>query len=155
MTVYDIPVKSIDGETMTLERFRGRMLLVVNVASRCGFTPQYKGLEEMYQRRKDDLVVLGFPCNQFGRQEPGSDREIRAFCDDYYNVSFPLFAKIDVNGAGAHPLYELLKAEKRGFLGRRAIAWNFTKFLVDRNGNVVKRYGSRTTPEKIEKEVFS
>jgi len=155
MTVYDIPVKSIDGETMTLERFRGRMLLVVNVASRCGFTPQYKGLEEMYQRRKDDLVVLGFPCNQFGRQEPGSDREIREFCDDYYNVSFPLFAKIDVNGAGAHPLYQLLKAEKRGFLGRQAIAWNFTKFLVDRNGNVVKRYSSRTTPEKIEKEVFS
>ena len=118
MTVYDVPVKTIDGDTITLERFRGRMLLIVNVASRCGFTPQYKGLEELYRRHKDDLVVLGFPCNQFGRQEPGSDREIRKFCDDYYNVSFPLFARIDVNGAGAHPLYQLLKAAQRGFLGR-------------------------------------
>jgi glutathione peroxidase len=152
MTVYDIPLKTIDGQTTTLDPYRGRKLLIV--ASRCGFTPQYKGLEELYRRRKDALVVLGFPCNQFGRQEPGSEQEIREFCDEYYSVSFPLFAKIDVNGANAHPLYRLLKSAKRGFLGREAIAWNFTKFLVDEGGQVLRRYGSRAKPESIEKELF-
>jgi glutathione peroxidase len=155
MTLYDIPVQTIDGETMTLERYRGKHLLIVNVASRCGFTPQYKELEDLYRRRKDDLVVLGFPCNQFGRQEPGTDDEIRRFCEDQYHVSFPLFAKIDVNGSNAHPLYRHLKAVKKGLLGREAIGWNFTKFLVDRNGDVLKRYSSRVKPETIERELYA
>jgi len=154
MTLYDIPLTTIDGETVTLERYRGKKLLIVNVASRCGFTPQYKGLEDLYRRHSDDLVVLGFPCNQFGRQEPGSSREIRAFCDEDYGVSFPLFAKVDVNGTNAHPLYEYLKAAKKGFLGRRAIPWNFTKFLVDENGTVAKRYGPHVRPEAIERELY-
>jgi glutathione peroxidase len=154
MTLYEIPVETIDGRAVTLEPYRGKQLLIVNVASRCGFTPQYKGLEELYRRRKHDLVVLGFPCNQFGRQEPGDNDQIQKFCDEQYNVSFPLFAKIDVNGSNAHPLYRYLKAAKRGFLGREAIAWNFTKFLVDKDGNVVKRYSSRVRPEAIERELY-
>jgi glutathione peroxidase len=153
MNLFDIPLTTIDGETTTLERYRGKRLLIVNVASRCGFTPQYKGLEELYRRHRDDLVVLGFPCNQFGGQEPGSSREIREFCDEYYHVTFPLFARIDVNGAHAHPLYRHLKSAKKGFLGRKAILWNFTKFLVGRNGEVLKRYGSRVKPEAIEEEL--
>ncbi len=154
MSLFDIPLTTIDGNTTTLAQYRGKRLLIVNVASRCGFTPQYKGLEELYRRHKDDLVVLGFPCNQFGSQEPGGDREIRDFCDESYRVTFPLFAKIDVNGRGAHPLYRQLKSAKRGFLGRKAIAWNFTKFLVDRNGEVSRRYGPRVRPEAIEKELY-
>jgi glutathione peroxidase len=154
MNLYDIPVMTIDGDTTTLNVYRDKRLLVVNVASRCGFTPQYKGLEELYRRHKDDLVVLGFPCNQFGRQEPGSDRQIREFCDEYYGVSFPLFAKVEVNGVNAHPLFRYLKSRKRGFLGREAIAWNFTKFLVDRGGDVLRRYGSRVKPEAIERELY-
>jgi glutathione peroxidase len=153
MSVFDIPVKTIDGHTMTLEAFRGRALLVVNVASRCGFTPQYAGLEALYRRHKDRLVVLGFPCNQFGRQEPGDESEIRNFCADQYDVTFPLFAKIDVNGANAHPLYRYLKSRKKGFLGRQTIAWNFTKFLISREGEVLKRYGPRQKPRAIEKDV--
>lgn len=149
MNVYDIPVATIDGKTITLDAYRGRALLIVNVASRCGFTPQYKGLEALYRRRAEDLVVLGFPCNQFGRQEPGSEPQIRQFCSEYYDVTFPLFAKIDVNGPHAHPLYRHLKSAKRGFLGREAIAWNFTKFLVSTDGEVLRRFGSRTTPEAI------
>ncbi len=154
MSLFDIPLTTIDGNTTTLAQYRGRRLLIVNVASRCGFTPQYKGLEELYRRHKDDLVVLGFPCNQFGQQEPGGDREILAFCGGSYQVTFPLFAKIDVNGRGAHPLYRHLKSAKKGFLGREAIAWNFTKFLVERSGEVSKRYGSRVRPEDIEKELY-
>jgi glutathione peroxidase len=154
MNLFDIPLTTIDGDTTTLERYRGKTLLIVNVASRCGFTPQYKGLEELYRRHRDDLVVLGFPCNQFGRQEPGSDRQIRDFCDEYYSVTFPLFAKIEVNGAQTHPLYRHLKSAKKGFLGREAILWNFTKFLVGANGEVLKRYGSRVAPEAIEKELY-
>lgn len=154
MNLYDIPLVTIDGDATTLERYRGKTLLIVNVASRCGFTPQYKGLEELYRRHQEDLVVLGFPCNQFGRQEPGSNQQIRDFCDDYYNVTFPLFAKIDVNGANAHPLYRHLKAAKKGFLGREAILWNFTKFLVGKDGKVLKRYGSRTKPEAIEQDIY-
>ncbi len=154
MSLFDIPLTTIDGNTTTLAQYRGKRLLIVNVASRCGFTPQYNGLEELYRRHKDDLVVLGFPCNQFGSQEPGGDREIRDFCDESYRVTFPLFAKIDVNGRGAHPLYRQLKSAKRGFLGRKAIAWNFTKFLVDRNGEVSRRYGPRVRPEAIEKELY-
>ena len=151
--IYQIPVRTIDGDEITLERYRGRMLLIVNVASRCGFTPQYRGLEALYGRRHADLVVLGFPCNQFGRQEPGSEREIREFCTEYYAVTFPLFAKVNVNGPDAHPLYRYLRSEKKGFLGRESIAWNFTKFLVGRDGAVLKRYGSRATPEAIEREL--
>jgi glutathione peroxidase len=154
MNLYDIPVKTIDGDMTTLERYRGKTLLIVNVASRCGFTPQYKGLEDLYRRRRDDLVVLGFPCNQFGRQEPGSEQDIRDFCDQYYGVTFPLFAKIDVNGAHAHPLYRHLRSAKKGFLGREAILWNFTKFLVGRDGEVLRRYGSRVKPEAIERDLF-
>ena len=126
----------------------------MNVASDCGFTPQYAGLEELHRKYKDKgFVVLGFPCNQFGGQEPGSEAEIRAFCDRSYGVTFPLFAKVDVNGSNAHPLYRYLKSAKKGMLGRETIAWNFTKFLVGRNGDVLRRYGPRRTPEAIEKDV--
>jgi glutathione peroxidase len=151
--IYEIPVRTIAGEETTLEPYQGRMLLIVNVASRCGFTPQYRGLEALYQRRQNDLVVLGFPCNQFGRQEPGTASEIRHFCTEYYAVTFPLFEKIAVNGPDAHPLYQYLRSEKKGFLGREAIGWNFTKFLISRDGEVLKRYGSRITPETIERDI--
>jgi glutathione peroxidase len=154
MDLYDIPVKTIDGDTTTLNRYRGQALLIVNVASRCGFTPQYKGLEALYRKYKDKgFVVLGFPCNQFGRQEPGTETEIRGFCDEYYGVTFPLFAKIDVNGRHEHPLFRYLKSAKKGLLGRETIAWNFTKFLVGKNGEVLRRYGPRRKPEAIAKDV--
>lgn len=153
MTPYDIPLTTIDGYTTTLEPFRGKHLLIVNVASRCGFTPQYAELEALYRRRRDDLVVLGFPCNQFGGQEPGNDEDIRTFCVEHYDVTFPMFAKIDVNGPDEHPLYHYLKAAKRGFLGRKRIAWNFTKFLVDRRGEVVRRYGPHVKPGRIERDL--
>jgi glutathione peroxidase len=154
MDLYAIQVKTIDGDTTTLDRYRGQALLIVNVASRCGFTSQYKGLEALYRTHKaNGFAVLGFPCNQFGRQEPGSDAEIRGFCDEYYNVTFPLFAKIDVNGSNAHPLYRYLKAAKKGLLGRETIAWNFTKFLVGRDGDVLRRYGPRREPDAIGKDL--
>ena len=153
MRLYEVPITTMDGETITLDAYRGKALLIVNVASHCGFTPQYKGLEALHRRRSDDLAVLGFPCNQFGRQEPGSDSQIRQFCSECYDVTFPLFAKIDVNGPNAHPLYRHLKSEKKGFLGREVIAWNFTKFLVNKDGEVLRRYGSRITPEAIEKDL--
>lgn len=154
--LYDISLMTIDGQTVTLDRFRGKTLLIVNVASQCGFTPQYKGLEALYRKYRDKgLVVLGFPCNQFGRQEPGSEADIHTFCDEHFGVTFPMFAKIEVNGPNAHPLYRYLKSKKRGFLGRQAIAWNFTKFLVNPSGEVVARYGPRRTPEAIEKDVAS
>jgi len=151
--IYDTQVTTIDGQVITLERFRGKLLLVVNVASQCGFTPQYRGLEALYRSHKDDLVVLGFPCNQFGGQEPGTAREIREFCGLHYDVTFPVFAKIDVNGPGTHPLYRYLKSAKKGFLGREAIAWNFTKFLVGRNGEVLRRYSPRRDPGDIERDL--
>lgn len=151
--IYGIPVRTIDGDEITLERYRGRMLLIVNVASRCGFTPQYRGLEALYRRRQQDLVVLGFPCNQFGGQEPGTEAQIQRFCAEYYAVTFPLFAKIEVNGPHAHALYRHLRREKKGFLGREAIAWNFTKFLVGRDGTVLKRYGPRVAPETVEQDI--
>jgi glutathione peroxidase len=154
MDLYDIPVTTIDGVTTTLDRYRGKALLIVNVASRCGFTPQYKGLEALYRKYRDrGVVVLGFPCDQFGHQEPESEAEIRKFCDRNYEVSFPMFAKVDVNGPNAHPLYRRLTSAKKGFLGREAIAWNFTKFLVGRDGAVIRRYSSRRTPEAIEKDL--
>jgi len=148
--IYDISAKDVDGKDVSLATYKGKTLLVVNTASKCGFTPQYKGLEELYERFKDrGLVVLGFPCNQFGAQEPGSEAEISQFCEINFGVTFPLFSKVDVNGANAHPLFKFLKGEQKGILGTEAIKWNFTKFLVDRGGHVVERYGSSTTPAEL------
>ncbi|MGN8160256.1 glutathione peroxidase [Salinisphaera sp. RV14] len=153
MSIYDIQVATIDGRRIQLDTYRGCIMLIVNVASECGFTPQYAGLEALYRRYADDgLAVLGFPCNQFGQQEPGGASEIRNFCATRYDITFPLFAKIDVNGSNAHPLYRHLKAERRGLLGRR-IKWNFTKFLVDRDGDVRERYAPTDKPEKIEHDI--
>jgi glutathione peroxidase len=154
MSLYDISVKTIDGASQSLAAYRGKTLLVVNVASKCGFTPQYTGLEALYRKHKDQgLVVLGFPCNQFGSQEPGTEAEIQEFCATTYDVTFPLFAKIDVNGPGTHPLYELLKSARPGLLGTEGIKWNFTKFLVNGRGEVVARYAPSDTPEKIDQAV--
>ncbi|MBM3553269.1 MAG: glutathione peroxidase [Alphaproteobacteria bacterium] len=154
MTLYDIEATTIDGATKKIGDYAGKAMLIVNVASRCGFTPQYAGLEALYRKFADrGLVVLGFPCNQFGAQEPGSEKEIASFCSETYDVTFPMFAKIDVNGENAHPLYRLLKREAPGILGSEAIKWNFTKFLVDREGHVVKRYASTDTPEQIAKDI--
>lgn len=157
-SVYDFSALSIDGHEAPLARYRDKVLLIVNTASKCGFTPQYAGLEQLYQQYKDrGLVILGFPCNQFGAQEPGTEQDIVQFCELNYGVTFPMFAKIDVNGADAHPLYKFLKEQKGGLLGGiglDAIKWNFTKFLISRKGEVVGRYASATTPadlaEKIE-----
>ena len=152
-TLFDFSAKNIKGEDVPLSQWKGKFLLVVNVASQCGFTPQYKGLEEMYREMKDHLVVLGFPCNQFGKQEPGDENEIQSFCDLNFGVSFPLFAKVDVNGDNTHPVYRFLKKERPGLLGTEAIKWNFTKFLIDRQGNVVKRYAPTDEPSKIRKDI--
>jgi glutathione peroxidase len=152
--LYSIPLISIDGERTTLEPWRGKVLLIVNVASACGFTPQYAGLEALWRKyREQGLVVLGFPCNQFGQQEPGCELDIERFAKEQYAVTFPLFAKIEVNGSGTHPLYRLLKAQAKGLLGSEAIKWNFTKFLVDRHGRVVDRYATTTTPVALEREI--
>ena len=154
MTLYDIDVKTIDGRTESLSAYTGKTLLIVNVASECGFTPQYAGLEQLYREFKDrGLVVLGFPCNQFGHQEPGTESDIAAFCSTKYDVTFPLFAKIDVNGPHAHPLYQWLKSEKKGVLGTGAVKWNFTKFLVDRHGAVLRRYAPNDTPQSIRADI--
>ncbi len=148
--IYQLSVDRLQGGTQTLADYAGKVLLIVNTASECGFTPQYAGLEALHQRYGEQgLVVLGFPCNQFGAQEPGSAEEIGAFCEKNYGVSFPMFAKIEVNGEHAHPLYRYLKEHARGVLGSEAIKWNFTKFLVDRDGEVVDRYAPSTTPEAI------
>jgi glutathione peroxidase len=153
-TAYDFSAKTIDGVDQPLSEYKGKALLVVNVASKCGFTPQYTGLEALYRKFKDRGVeVLGFPCDQFGHQEPGDEAEIKDFCSLTYDVSFPLYAKIDVNGANAHPLYQWMKEEKGGILGWDAIKWNFTKFLIGRDGQVLKRYAPTDTPEKIEKDI--
>lgn len=154
MSIYDFTANLIDGTPQKLDVYRGKVLLIVNVASRCGFAPQYAGLEALYRRYRDQgFVVLGFPCNQFGFQEPGSEAEIQEFCTLNYNVTFPMFAKIEVNGPNTHPLYAYLKAAQPGFLGTQAIKWNFTKFLVDRNGNVRRRYAPTDTPEYIEGDI--
>ncbi len=147
--------KDINGVVRSLSDYAGKTVLIVNVASACGYTPQYSGLEALYRRHKDDgFVVLGFPCNQFGAQEPGSETEIATFCRTEYDVTFPMFAKVDVNGDGAHPLFRWLKSEKKGIFGTESIKWNFTKFLVGPDGHVIKRYGSTDTPEAIEKDLF-
>jgi glutathione peroxidase len=149
-TIFTIPVTSLDGTTRTLDEYRGKVLLIVNVASRCGFTPQYTGLEELYRKNRDrGFVILGFPCNQFLWQEPGTNDDIRSTCSIKYGVTFPVFAKVQVNGREAHPLYQHLKATRRGFLWTRAIKWNFTKFLVDRSGHVVGRFSALTSPQKL------
>lgn len=150
-TAYDFTATDIDGRERSLREFAGQALLIVNVASKCGFTPQYTGLEALWRKHgAAGFAVLGFPCDQFGHQEPGDEQEIRQFCSLNYDVTFPLFAKIEVNGAGTHPLYRWLKSEKAGVLGTEAIKWNFTKFLVGRDGSVVRRYGPTDTPEKID-----
>lgn len=153
-TIYDFKVKTIDGKETTLEQYKGKVMLIVNVASKCGFTPQYDGLEALYEKYKDKgLVVLGFPCNQFGSQEPGTEAEIQNFCRVNYGVSFPMFSKINVNGDDTHPLYVYLKSEQPGILGSEGIKWNFTKFLVDRSGKVVDRFGSSTSPKSLEDDI--
>ena len=151
--IYSVPVMTIDGRETTLAPYRGQVLLIVNVASKCGYTPQYTGLESLYRRYKArGFAVLGFPCDQFGHQEPGTEAEISQFCSLAYDVTFPMFAKIDVNGPNEHPLYAVLKSGARGVLGTTAIKWNFTKFLVGRDGTVLSRFGSRDTPEDIEQD---
>jgi glutathione peroxidase len=154
MNVFDFQAAALDGTPTDLSRFRGKVLLIVNTASECGFTPQYKGLEQVYRQfRERGVEVLGFPCNQFGKQEPGNEAQIGAFCEKNFGVSFPMFAKVDVNGANAHPLYRHLKSEAPGVLGTQLIKWNFTKFLVGRDGKVVKRYAPQTTPEAISEDI--
>jgi glutathione peroxidase len=154
VTIYDFEVTTIDGVPQTLANYRGKVLLIVNVASKCGFTPQYAGLEALQRRHQDaGFAVLGFPCDQFGHQEPGSEEEIRNFCTLTYQVSFPMFAKIQVNGDQTHPLYKFLKSAQKGLLGSEGIKWNFTKFLVNREGAVVQRYAPTATPENIEKDL--
>jgi glutathione peroxidase len=153
-TVYEFSAKTIDGKSRKLGDYKGKVLLVVNTASQCGFTPQYKGLEAVYRKFKDrGFAVLGFPSNQFGEQEPGSDSDIAEFCEMNFGVSFPLFSKVDVNGDGAHPLFKYLTAAKPGVLGSEAIKWNFTKFLVGKDGKVIARYAPTTKPEDLAKDI--
>lgn len=150
VTVYAYEAELLDGRTIRLEEFRGNVLLIVNTASKCGFTPQYEGLEKLHRAYKEKgFAVLGFPCNQFGQQEPGTAEQIGAFCEKNYGVSFPVFAKVAVNGRDAHPLYQFLKRERPGLLGSERIKWNFTKFLVDRQGRVRARFAPRVTPERL------
>jgi glutathione peroxidase len=154
MSVYDYSARSIDGAEQPLSQYRGHPLLIVNVASKCGFTPQYAGLEALYRKyRERGLLVLGFPCDQFGHQEPGDEAEIKNFCSLNYGVSFPMFGKINVNGAEAHPLYRFLKQARPGLLGLESIKWNFTKFLINKDGEPVKRYAPSDKPESLEADV--
>jgi len=154
VTVHDFAATAIDGTEVPLRRYAGHVLLIVNVASRCGYTPQYEGLERLYRtHRERGLVVLGFPCNQFGGQEPGRESEIAAFCGATYDVTFPLFSKVDVNGPSAHPLFAHLKSQQSGWLGFDRIKWNFTKFLVDRRGVAIERFGPADAPDRIEPAV--
>ena len=154
MHIYDFAAQSIDGQTVALSRYRGQVMLIVNTASACGFTPQFTGLEKLHQQYgPQGLTVIGFPCNQFASQDPGDNEQIASFCQRNYGVDFQMMAKIDVNGASAHPLYQWLTAEAPGILGSKAIKWNFTKFLVGRDGRVIKRYAPQDTPEKIAKDI--
>ncbi|QHE83665.1 glutathione peroxidase [Hydrogenophaga sp. BPS33] len=153
-SIYDFEAQTIHGQTVPLRQYEGKPLLIVNTASACGFTPQFGGLEKLHQAYGErGLVVLGFPCNQFGSQDPGSNDEIASFCQLNYGVSFPMMAKIDVNGAQAHPLYQWLTAEAPGLLGSKAIKWNFTKFLVGKDGRVIKRYAPQDAPEKLASDI--
>ena len=152
--IYSYSGTTMQGNDLPLEAFKGKVLLIVNTASKCGFTPQFKGLEELYEKYKDKgLEILGFPCNQFGKQDPGSNEEITQFCELNYGVTFTMFQKVDVNGDNAHPLFKYLKKQAPGVLGTEGIKWNFTKFLVDRDGRVVDRYAPTDTPDKIAKDV--
>lgn len=153
-TIYDFSAEKLEGGTQALSDYAGKVVLIVNTASKCGFTPQFEGLEKVYEKYKDQgLVVLGFPCNQFASQDPGSNTDIGEFCQRNYGVSFPMFAKIDVNGGNAHPLYKYLTKEAKGVLGTEAVKWNFTKFLVGRDGNVIDRYATATKPEAMVKDI--
>ena len=153
-SLYDFSVQDIDAQPQSLRDYAGRVLLIVNTASKCGFTPQYKGLEALHRKYEGKgLTVMGFPCDQFGHQEPGDEAEIKNFCSLNYDVRFPLFAKVEVNGKAAHPLFQYLKKEAKGILGSEAIKWNFTKFLIDRDGRVVRRYAPTDTPESIERDI--
>jgi len=153
-TIYSFQAKDIDGQSIKLEQFKEKVILIVNVASKCGFTSQYEGLEKIYKEYKDKgLIILGFPCNQFGAQESGSEKEIKEFCSLTYDVTFPMFSKINVNGSDTHPLYEFLKEKAPGLLGSKKIKWNFTKFLIDKKGTPVKRYAPNDKPEKIATEI--
>lgn len=153
MTIYQFSANTIDGKEKSLEEYKGKVVLIVNTASECGFTPQFEGLQKLYEKYRDQgLEILGFPCNQFGGQDPGSDEEIAHFCQSNYGVSFQMFSKIDVNGENAHPLYKFLTQEAKGLLSEK-IKWNFTKFLVDRNGKVIDRFSPQKKPESIEKEI--
>lgn len=153
-SVYDFEATTIGGKTVSLGDYKGKALLIVNVASKCGFTPQYTGLEELQKKYADKgFAVLGFPCNQFGSQEPGSENEIQSFCTMNFGVSFPMFSKVDVNGDDAHPLYLYLKDSLPGLLGIKAVKWNFTKFLIDKNGKPIKRYAPQDKPEDIAKDI--
>lgn len=155
MNIYDFNVTTIDGEQTTLEKYQGKVMLIVNVASKCGFTPQYEGLEKLYKKyQKQGLAILGFPCNQFLNQEPEEEGKIKIFCTTTYDVTFDMFSKIDVNGDNTHPLYTYLKEQAKGALGTTSIKWNFTKFLVDREGKVIERYASATKPEEIEGDIL-
>lgn len=152
--IYDFQAELLEGEQKNLADYQGKVLLVVNTASQCGLTPQFEGLEKLYQDyQQQGLVILGFPCNQFAHQDPSSNEEIGSFCQRNYGVSFPMFAKIDVNGPTAHPLYQYLTSKAKGILGSESIKWNFTKFLINQNGEVVKRYSPITKPEKIAKDI--
>ena len=154
MSIYDFNVKTIDGEEISMEKYKGKVLLIVNVASKCGFTSQYEGLENLFDKYKnEDFMVLGFPSNQFANQEPESNEKIKEFCSLTYEVKFDMFAKIDVNGDNEAPIYKFLKSNQKGILGTEAIKWNFTKFLVDKDGNIINRYASTTTPEAIEDDI--
>ncbi len=153
-SIYDLTVTTLEGKPVALETYKGKVLLVVNTASQCGFTPQYQGLQALYEQYAGQgLIVLGFPCNQFGQQEPGNSQQIKSFCEARFGVSFPLFEKIEVNGKNAHPLYQYLTQAAPGILGTKGIKWNFTKFLVDRDGQVVKRYPPMTKPEAIAQDI--
>jgi glutathione peroxidase len=156
MKIYDFNVSTIDGQATNLKKYKGKVMLIVNVASKCGFTPQYEGLETLYKKHGEEgLAILGFPCNQFLSQEPENEGKIKIFCTTTYDVTFDMFSKIDVNGEHTHPLYVYLKNKAKGMLGTDSIKWNFTKFLINRKGEVVKRYGSNTTPEDIEKDIVA
>lgn len=155
-TIYQFTAKRLNGVEESLSIYQGQVLLIVNVASRCVFTSQYKDLQELFEKHKaDGLSILGFPCNQFGSQEPGNETQIAEFCSTTYNVTFPIFAKVDVNGSDAHPLYEYLKTRRPGLLGSKAIKWNFTKFLVSRAGLALARYSPSTNPERLENEIVA
>lgn len=154
MSIYEYSATDIRGNEVSLADYRDKVMLIVNTASKCGFTPQFEGLEKLHQEMQDDgLVILGFPCNQFGAQDPGEDGQIEEFCQLNYGVSFPMFSKIEVNGRGTHPLYKYLKKEAKGLLGSEKIKWNFTKFLINRDGQVVARYGSVDKPSAIKKDI--